>query len=87
MASELTLSLMIGMGLDPAPRVVMEALTEVSVSIGAGGSTPSGFDLKFATSKLSPITTQLLPSGYFDPPTRVVIAATLSGSTTVLMTA
>ena len=85
MASELTLSLMIGMGLDPAPRVVMEALTEVSVSIGAGGSTPSGFDLKFATSKLSPITTQLLPSGYFDPPTRVVIAATLSGSATVLM--
>ena len=85
MASELTLSLMMGIGLDPAPRPVMEALTEVSVSIGAGGTSPSGFDLKFATSKLSQITTQLLPSGYFDPPTRVVIAATLLGSTTVLM--
>jgi len=84
-ASELTLSLMMGLGLDPAPRPVMEALTEVSVSIGAGGTSPSGFDLKFATSKLSQITTQLLPSGYFDPPTRVVIAATLMGSTTVLM--
>jgi len=84
-ASELTLSLMMGVGLDPVPRAVMEALTEVSVSIGAGGTSPSGFDLKFATSKLSQITTQLLPSGYFDPPTRVVIAATLSGSTTVLM--
>ena len=79
MASELTLSLMMGLGVDPVPRAVMEALTEVSVRIGAGGPTPSGFELKFATSKLSQITTQLLPSGYFDPPTRVVIAATLRG--------
>jgi hypothetical protein len=85
MASQLTLSLMMGLGLDPAPRAVMEALTEVSVRIGAGGPTPSGFELKLATSTLSPITTQLLPSGYFDPPTRVVISATLMGSTTVLM--
>ncbi len=85
MASELTLSLMMGSGVDPVPRAVMEALTEVSVRIGAGGPTPSGFELKFATSKLSQITTQLLPSGYFDPPTRVVITATLSGSMTVLM--
>jgi hypothetical protein len=84
-ASELTLSLMMGIALDPVPRAVIEALTEVSVSIGAGGTSPSGFDLKFATSKLSQITTELLPSGYFDPPTRVVIAATLMGSTTVLM--
>jgi hypothetical protein len=85
MASQLTLSLLMGSTLDPAPRSVMEALTEVSVRIGAGGPTPSGFDLKFATSKLSPIITQLLPSGYFDPPTRVVLAATLVGSTSVLM--
>ncbi len=85
MASELILSLMTGIGLTPVPRAAMEALTEVSVSIGAGGTSPSGFDLKFATSKLSQITTQLLPSGFFDPPTRVVITATLSGSTTVLM--
>jgi hypothetical protein len=84
-ASQLTLSLLIGSTLDPAPRSVMEALSEVSVRIGAGGPTPSGFELKFATSKLSPITTQLLPSGFFDPPARVVIAATLLGSTTVLM--
>jgi len=84
-ASQLTLSLMMGAGVDPVPRAVMEALTEVSVRVGAGGPTPSGFELKFATSKLSQITTQLLPSGYFDPPTRVVIAATLLGATTVLM--
>lgn len=85
MASEITLSLMMGPGLDPVPRTVMEAVTEVSVRTGAGGPTPSGFELKFATSKLSQITTQLLPSGYFDPPTRVVIAATMLGATTVLM--
>ena len=85
MASELILSLLVGLGLDPAPRAVMEALTDVTVSIGAGGTTPSGFELKLATSKTSLITTQLLPSGYFDPPTRIVIAATLQGSTTVLM--
>jgi hypothetical protein len=85
MPSELTLRLLIGIGLDPAPRAVMEALTEVSVRIGAGGPTPSGFELKLATSTRSPITTQLLPSGYFDPPTRVAIVATLAGSTTVLM--
>jgi hypothetical protein len=84
-ASELTLTLMIGNLAEPAPRAVMEALTDVSVTIGAGGSSPSGFDLKFATSKVSPIITQLLPSGYFDAPTRVVIVATLRGATTVLM--
>jgi hypothetical protein len=84
-ASALTLSLMFGIGLDPAPRAVMEALTEVSVQTGSGGFTPSGFELTFATSKLSQITTELLPTGYFDPPTRVVIAVTQLGSTTVLM--
>jgi hypothetical protein len=85
MASDLTLGLMMGIGLDLAPRSVMEALTEVSVRTGAGGPTPSGFELKLATSTRSQITTELLPSGYFDPPNRVVITATLAGSTTVLM--
>jgi hypothetical protein len=85
-ASELTLSLMIGkVAVDPVPRAVMEALTEVNVKVGSSAGEPSGFDLKFATSKASLITTQMLPSGYFDPPTRVVITATLLGATTVLM--
>ena len=35
MASELTLSLMMGSGVDPVPRAVMESLIEVSVRIGA----------------------------------------------------
>jgi len=84
--SELTLGLMMGkVSADPVPRAVMEALTEVSVKIGSSAGEASGFDLKFATSKQSLITTQLLPSGYFDPPSRVVISATLRGVTTVLM--
>ena len=86
MASDLTLTLMMGTtSARPVPRVVMEALTDVSVRIGSGGAQPSGFELKFATSKSSEITTRLLPSGFFDPPHRVIIAATLRGRTSVLM--
>jgi hypothetical protein len=70
---------------DPVPRPVMEALSEVSVRIGSGGAQPSGFDLKFNVSKPSLITRQLLPSGYFDPPHRVVISANFRGQLTVLM--
>ena len=84
MPSELTLSLFMGpVAVQPVPRAVMEALAEVNVNVSSSG--PSGFDLKFATSKRSQITTQLLPSGYFDPPRRVVIAATLRGQMSVLM--
>jgi hypothetical protein len=86
MASDLTLTLMMGTtSARPVPRVVMEALTDVSVRIGSGGAQPSGFDLKFATSKSSEITTRLLPSGFFDPPHRVIIVATFRGRTNVLM--
>jgi hypothetical protein len=85
-ASELTLGLMIGVT-EPVSvtRDVMEALTEVSVQSVPGETGPSGFELKFATSKQSRLTNELLPSGYFDPPHRVVITATLRGATTVLM--
>jgi hypothetical protein len=84
MPSDVTLSLFIGpVAVEPVPRAVMEALTEVNVTVSA--SDPSGFELKFATSKLSEINTRLLPSGYFDPPKRVVIAATLRGQMSVLM--
>lgn len=86
MPSELTLSLrMGGVTAGPVPRAVMEALTDVSIRVASGVAAPSGFELKFATSKASEITRQLLPSGYFDPPRRVILAATLRGVTTVLM--
>jgi hypothetical protein len=45
----------------------------------------SGFDLSFAVSTGSPLLTDLLPAGYFDPPTRVILVATMAGTATVLM--
>lgn len=83
MASEITLSLLFGISPKPAPREVMEALTQVQVNVSAQDK--SGFDLSFAVSKRSAIVTQLLPSGYFDPPTRVIITVTVRGQATVLM--
>jgi hypothetical protein len=81
--SALTLNLSIGGS--PAPAELMESITEVAVRVNADASAPSGFELKLATSKSSLINTELLPSGYLDPSTRVIIWATLNGATTVLM--
>src|SRR6202158_4794272 len=83
MASDITLGLLVGLALEPAPQQVMESLTQAQVSIAAKGK--SGFDLSFAVSKTSPILTDLLPSGYFDPPTRIIITVTIRGEQTVLM--
>jgi hypothetical protein len=83
MPSEITLGLLVGMSKQPAPQQVMESLTQVQVSIAAKGK--SGFDLSFAVSKSSPIMTDLLPSGYFDPPTRIIITVTVRGDKVVLM--
>ena len=84
MASELTLSLMIGaIQPQPVPREVMEALVSASVTVSAADK--SGFDLSFAVSTRSPLLTSLLPSGYFDPPARVILVATMAGTATVLM--
>lgn len=84
MPSEVILSLFIGpIAVSPVPRAVMEALVQAEVKISA--SDKSGFDLTFAVSTDSEITTDLLPNGYFDPPSRVVIAVAFAGSTTVLV--
>jgi len=83
-ASELTLSLLIGaVQPQPAPREVMESLVSASVTISA--TDKSGFDLSFAVSTGSPLLTDLLPGGYFDPPTRVILVATMAGTALVLM--
>jgi hypothetical protein len=83
MPSEITLGLLVGMHRVPAPPAVMEALTQVQVSLAAKGK--SGFDLSLSASKTSPIITDLLPSGYFDPPTRIIITVTVRGEQIVLM--
>ena len=84
MPSDLTLSLMMGpVTPQPVPRPVIESLVTATVNVSA--TDKSGFDLTFAVSKGSPLLTDLLPSGYFDPPTRVILVATLAGTATVLM--
>lgn len=67
---------------DPVPQAVIDALTEVSVNQGGA---QGGFQMKFTLGKNSPIGRNLLPSGFFDPRTRVIIAITIQGNTTVLM--
>jgi hypothetical protein len=67
-----------------APRVVMEALTEVKVESGSG-STQSGFELTFDISNRSPLNTLfLLAGGTGMPILRICIAVTIGGTTTVL---
>ena len=80
----LHLSLLIGSTKASAvPRAVIEALTEVQVTSSA--SSQSGFQLKFTLGKRSVIAQELLPSGYFDPQRRVIIVATVQGTSHVLM--
>jgi hypothetical protein len=82
-ASELTLSLWIGaIQPQPVPREVIESLVSATVTVSSTGK--SGFDLSFAVSKASPLLTDLLPNGYFDPPKRVILLATMAGTSIVL---
>ena len=68
----------------PAPKVVIDALREVTVESGSG-MTQSGFELVFDVPKRSPLTTLFLLSGGASIPIlRIVIAVTVGGSTIVL---
>ena len=68
----------------PAPKVVVEALREVTIESGSG-DTQSGFELVFDVPKKSPLTTLFLLSGGASVPLlRIVIAVTVGGSTEVL---
>lgn len=78
------LTLMIGALLpERVPQSVVDALREVQVTVSAGER--SGFQLRFAIGKGSPLLNELLPGGYFDAPRRVVVAVTVAGSTHVLI--
>jgi hypothetical protein len=69
----------------PAPKVVLDALTEVTVESGSG-DTQSGFELVFDVDKKSPLNMLfLLAGGVSIPIFRVVIAVTVGGATDVLM--
>ena len=61
----------------PAPQPVIDALHSVQVTTSAGQA--DGFQLTFAVSNKSLINLVLLPSGYFDPGTRVILIVILAG--------
>ncbi|MGW1958524.1 hypothetical protein ACWCPI_38245 [Streptomyces sp. NPDC001920] len=67
----------------PAPEAVTEALLSAQITVSAGQR--SGFQLAFDLSKSGLIGRTLLPSGFFDPPTRVVLTAIVRGTPAVLM--
>jgi hypothetical protein len=78
------LSLLMGpLTFEAAPRDLVDALTRVQVTVSAGQR--SGFQLAFTVAKDSRIQRELLPSGFFDPPRRVVLVATVNGQSSVLM--
>jgi hypothetical protein len=84
LADNFTLSLSIGPIVPmPAPQSVIDALTNVQVTTASGQK--SGFQLTFTLSKASPVLRTLLPIGYFDPPSRVIITTTLRGTPTPIM--
>lgn len=78
------LTLLIGPALPvPAPAVVVDSLKSVQVN---HDKDRSGFQLTFAVSTKSPLTSVMLPAGYFDPMiTRIIVIVTLNGFPNVLM--
>src|SRR5215472_16978542 len=67
----------------PVQQPVTDALLNAQVTVTAGER--SGFQLGFDLAKSDVISKTLLPSGFFDPKTRVVLVVTVSGTPTVLM--
>lgn len=85
-ASAVTLSLYVGPAVPlPAPRSIVEALTEVTVTAGSGED--DGFELKLNLTDDSTFlqTVFLLSGGAVPPLIRVVVAVTIRGSVEVLM--
>lgn len=81
-----SLSLYVGPAIPlPAPRFLIDALTEVTVTAGSGET--DGFELKFAMSNDSTLLQSvfLLSGGAAPKWIRVVIAVNINGSTDVLM--
>lgn len=67
----------------PAPLPVVEAILSIEIT---SGRDRSGFQLKLALGKTSPLQLAMLPAGFFDPiVTRIVIAVIFKGLPKVLM--
>lgn len=67
----------------PVPAEVTEAL--LSAQITATSGERSGFQLAFDLTKNGLISRSLLPDGYFDPKTRVIVSVSVKGTTEVLL--
>jgi len=67
----------------PVPKVVLDALTDVQVTSGAGKA--SGFQLTFRLSNKSPLHTIFLVAAGTTPLLRVIIIITINGTPQVLM--
>lgn len=67
----------------PVPAEVSEALLSAQITATAGER--SGFQLAFDLTKKGLITTRLLPEGFFDPKTRVIVTTTIKGTPTVIL--
>jgi hypothetical protein len=72
-----------GLTASPVPAAVAEALQEVQVTTTAGAR--SGFQLRFAVGKGDVFDRDILPSGTFDPPSRVIVVVTVDEQPSVLM--
>ncbi len=78
------LTLLMGpVAVSPVPQEVIEALTSVQITVSAGQR--SGFQLSFGLGSRSPLHGKILPSGFFDPPMRVILVVTFNGIQHVLM--
>ena len=86
MLSGINLTLMVGPVVPiPVPQSVLNALTSVTVTT-ASGMSASGFELNFILSNQSPLhTIFLLAGGAMPPVMRVLIVATINGTSNVLM--
>ncbi|AVZ71464.1 hypothetical protein SLUN_03855 [Streptomyces lunaelactis] len=67
----------------PVPAEVTEALLSAQITMTAGER--SGFQLAFDLTKRGLITQRLLPEGFFDPKTRVIVTTSVKGTPTVIL--
>ncbi|MFI2367902.1 hypothetical protein [Streptomyces sp. NPDC018833] len=67
----------------PVPPEVMEALLSAQITATAGER--SGFQLAFDLTKRGALSRRLLPEGFFDPKTRVILSVSVKGTAQVLL--
>ncbi|MFF3244630.1 hypothetical protein ACFYWY_13045 [Streptomyces sp. NPDC002870] len=67
----------------PVPAEVTEALLSAQITMTAGER--SGFQLAFDLTKRGLLTQRLLPEGFFDPKTRVIVITSIKGTPTVVL--